>query len=307
MPPTNEAPIEPNIWKAKLLAAPQGHGALIMANAIACGKPAIMTERAIITLRSTKITTLDQETVEIKAGPENQPGRIPRAISGRVQHIMMEIQLEWENGEKQEAEVETELFADQDGEHTILVWCSVEPPDPNHMREFAREILGHQLDQQQQDALAYAALHTKHDVYEFKFHHRIRREQLTELESFPDHAYTNIVVEFTGTEDQAMHAARRLYGDEEATEAVRMALTYNQLPPETMYDEGLPALAELHSEQTSEAWEPLPAQEIPMQTFAKLLEIANDSYWENHEKYFQITPATLRQLGINIEAALRRH
>ena len=297
---------DPTTWTAKFLASAQGDNAGILENAIQCVQPAIMTESAVVTLQLTQITTLDQEQIDIAAGPENEPSRIELDITGRVQSITLAVNMEWENGQTQEAEVDTHMFADQDGQHVVLVWCGAEPPSPRKMAEFAQEILGHQLDQQTIDDLVSDALHPEGEVFEFRFQHRVLQDEYAELKIFPPEAHASVVVEFTGNEAQALNTAQRLHSESQAAEAVRMALTYHQLPPDRMYDEGLPELAELYSAETGEAWEPMPAAEIPLHVFAHVLEIANEIYWENHEKSFHITPDLLREHGVNVETALRR-
>ena len=297
---------DPSPWTAKFLASTQGDNAAVLENAIDCGQPAIMTESAIMTLQLTQITTLEAEQIYIKASPENEPGRIPREITGRVQSITMAVKLEWENGQEQHAEVETDLFADQNGDHAVLIWCGAEPPSPRKITEFAQEILGQQPDPAKLDNLVSAALHPEGEVFEFKFQQRVLEDQFTELTIFPEEAYASVVVEFTGNETQAMNTARHMHGEQEAAEAIRMALTYNHISPELMYDEGLPELAELYSEATGEEWEPLPAAEIPLHVFAQMLKIANEIYWETHEKSFHMTPDSMREHGVDIETALRR-
>ena len=146
---------------------------------------------------------------------------------------------------------------------------------------------------------------TADQTYEFTFHQQISREQLPVLNRF-NAAFAHTVICASGTEAQALEAAKEFYGDRQTAHAIRMALDYDQLPPEVLCDEGLPELAELHSRTTGERWQPRPAAEIPLHVFVELLELANEIYWENYERTLHLTPEALRGRGIAIEMALQR-
>ena len=114
-------------------------------------------------------------------------------------------------------------------------------------------------------------------TYTFTFQKRIDRERLPELAGFPENAYANVRVEFKGTEQQALDAAHTLHGEDKAAEAVRMGLEFDRLSPEVL-DSAIQTMAEQHSKTTGETWAALPNAEIPLNVFADLLHMANDSY-----------------------------
>ena len=67
---------------------------------------------------------------------------------------------------------------------------------------------------------------------------------------------------------RALVAARRLYGEAEAAEAVRMRLDYDRLPPEVLCDGGMIELTKLYSGETGDYCQPRPATAILLPSFA---------------------------------------
>ena len=112
-------------------------------------------------------------------------------------------------------------------------------------------------------------------------------------------------VELEGTEQQALDAARTLYGEDKAAEAVRMGLEFDRLPPEVL-DSAIQTMAEQHSDTTGETWEALPDTEIPLNVFADLLQMANGGYWSNYEKSFELDVDVAKERNIDITLAIRR-
>ena len=82
-------------------------------------------------------------------------------------------------------------------------------------------------------------------TYTFTFQKHIDRERLPQLDGLPEKAYANVRVEFEGTEQQALDAARTLYGEDKAAGAVRMGLKFDRLPPEVL-DSAIQTIAEQH-------------------------------------------------------------
>ena len=142
-------------------------------------------------------------------------------------------------------------------------------------------------------------------TYTFTFQKRIDHERLPELTGFPEKAYANLRVEFKGTEQQALDAAHTLYGKDKAAEAIRMGLEFDRLPPELL-DSAIQTMAEKYSETTGETWEALPDAEIPLNVFADLLQMANDSYWSHYEKSFQLDVDVAKERNIDVTLAMRR-
>ena len=142
-------------------------------------------------------------------------------------------------------------------------------------------------------------------TYTFTFQKHIDRARLPELAGFPEKAYANVRVEFEGTEQQALDAARTLYSADKAAEAVRMGLEFDRLPPEVL-NSAIQAMAAQHSKATGETWEARPDSEIPLNVFADLLQMANDSYWSKYEKSFELNVDVANERNIDITLAMRR-
>lgn len=141
--------------------------------------------------------------------------------------------------------------------------------------------------------------------YPFTFRKRVTVQQPPSPSTRPTQHQTEIVVAFKGTERQAMNAARRLYGDQSASAAVRMALDCQQLHPSVLEREGLTMLARLHSEETGQKWRPRPTNEVPLHVFDALLRIA-ERHCENGERRCRVTPDDARRHHVPFQLALTR-
>ena len=84
-----------------------------------------------------------------------------------------------------------------------------------------------------------------------------------------------------------------------------MGLEFDRLPPESLAS-AIQTVAEQHSEITGETWEALPDTEIPLKACADLLQMANDSYWSNYEKSFELDVDVAKERNIDITLAMRR-
>ena len=276
------------------------------AHAISSGRPMTIGETAHVDLRSTRITDLEQNTIEIVAADhsESDADRIQGQLVGRVASITMDVVLRWENGNVQRAEWNVPHFADWDGNHAVLVWMTSEPPTPERMREWVRESLGDALKVKQLRDLVDAALGPEGIIYEFRFP-QLEDNGLPELAHLQvDHSVSS-TVHFRGNEYQATRIAKVLYGDQNAAEMVRMSLIPDFVSPDFMHED-LRELARLHSEETGVDWVPLPAAEIPLHVFQDLLEMANAGYLQSRGMSFNLTPAAARDRSVNFELALRR-
>ena len=277
-----------------------------LAYAIECGRPMIITETAQVELRRTRITDLDQNTIEIVAEDhsEDDAEQVQGQLVGKVASITMDVVLHWENGAVQPATLNVPRFADWNGQHAVLVWVAHEPPRPEDMKEFVRESLGDVLEVKQLNDLVDAALGPEGIIYDFHFA-QLEVDGLPELANLQENYSVSNTVYFRGNEAQATRIAKALYDEKYAAEMVRMALASDVVSPEFMHDD-LQELARLHSEETGVDWVPLPAAEIDLQLFVRLLGMANAGYLESQGKSFNLTPAAARAQAIDFELALRR-
>ena len=143
-------------------------------------------------------------------------------------------------------------------------------------------------------------------LYEFVFEKGIGRDNhFPELHALPGNAYTTLRVVFCANESEARLAARSLFGAEKAEHAMRMGLEHDGLPPAAMQQQ-LDDLAEQYSKQNGESWAPRPIDEIPLNTFARLLSLANESHWERRKRTHHLHLAVAQTRGIDVESALQR-
>ena len=277
-----------------------------LAYAISSGCLMRITESAQVELRSTRITDLDQNTIEIVAEDhsEDDAEQVQGQLVGKVASITMDVVLHWESGAVQPAILQASTFADWNDRHAVLVWITNEPLGPEEMREFIRESIGDVPEVQKLYDLVEAALRPEWTEYEFEFPGR-EGNRLPELANLQEDYSVSNTVYFRGNEAQATRIAKALYGEENAAEMVRMALASDVVSPEFMHDD-LQELARLHSEETGVDWVPLPAAEIDLELFVRLLGLANAGYLESQGQSFNLTPAAARAQAIDFELALRR-
>ena len=100
-----------------------------------------------------------------------------------------------------------------------------------------------------------------------------------------------IDLEVNLTEDETIEAVKALYPSSFADprEIVRRLLKSETVEPDDLFDSKLPAFAQEYSEATGQQYDVKPAAEIPMETVANLLALADANHWERHEKDWDIT------------------
>ena len=143
--------------------------------------------------------------------------------------------------------------------------------------------------------------------YDFEFHQVLDQTAVQSLlgiaptrEDF-NGGYIDFQVDLT--EGEAIAAVEALYPSSFADprEIVRRLLKSETVEPDDLFDSKLPAFAQEYSEATGQQYDVKPAAEIPMETVANLLALADANHWERHEKDWDITIQGIALLNSSLQ------
>ncbi len=84
----------------------------------------------------------------------------------------------------------------------------------------------------------------------------------------------------------------------------RHHLKTDRMNVSSLTGEALPALAQEQSERTGREYQPRNEKDIPLETFARLLELAEDAWWISRERYCRLEYDSIREANIDINLLL---
>ena len=144
--------------------------------------------------------------------------------------------------------------------------------------------------------------------YDFDFQMQLTPEQARQHLGLEPSSTTPswVRIEASLTEPEALQAYRKLWPENagNAAEMIRHLLKTDRMDINTLTDEALPQLAEEQSERTGREYRTRNAREIPLETFAHLLQIAEGAWWVSRERHCLLDHDQIREAGIDINLLL---
>ncbi len=144
--------------------------------------------------------------------------------------------------------------------------------------------------------------------YDFDFQTQLTPEQaLLHLGLEPSSTTPSwIKIETNLTESEALQACRKLWPEKgrDAAEMIRHLLKTDRMNVSSLTEEALPALAQEQSERTGREYRPRNEQDIPLETFAQLLELAENAWWVSRERYCRLEYDSIQKANIDINLLL---